>query len=100
MDFGPWLPALPGSPTSENSSSRETVWKIFEGFSTVRVWWQKMSGGDSFVSSRAFSNLHFRAHFDFPDSLSRETVWKVARVLWRTHPVACKVSEWPFLATF
>src|SRR5215208_1719110 len=48
---------------------RETVWKILEGFSTVRVWWQKMSGGDSFVSSRGFSNLHFRAHFDFPDSL-------------------------------
>src|SRR5215212_406115 len=48
---------------------RETVWKILEGFSTVRVWWQKMSGGDSFVSSRGFSNLHFRAHFDFPVNL-------------------------------
>ena len=39
----------------------------------MRVWWQKMTGGDSFVSSRGFSNLHFRAHFDFPETVSPRT---------------------------
>src|SRR5215213_1381278 len=65
----------------------ETVWKILEGFSTVRVWWQKMTSGDSFVSSRGFSILHFRAHFDFPDSLWKGNSRKLAPGFGRWHHV-------------
>src|SRR5215204_5609559 len=49
----------------------ETVWKIAEGFSTVRFWRQEAAGRGFFTPSWRSSEPRFGTHSDFPNSFGR-----------------------------
>ncbi len=56
-------------PTSQNTLY-ETVWKIAERFSTVRLWRQGAADRGSFAPSWRPSESRFATRSDFPNSFS------------------------------
>ncbi len=53
-----------------DSLSRETVWKIAEGFLIALVWWLEGTKLDHFALIWPLATPQIEAYSDFPDSLS------------------------------
>jgi hypothetical protein len=49
----------------------ETVWKIAEGFSTVRLWRQEVADRTSFIPSWRPSESRLATQSDFPNSFEK-----------------------------
>jgi hypothetical protein len=62
------IPTLETPPSDFLDSFSETVWKIAEGFSSVRLWRQKAADEASFVPSWRASEYRFGNHSEFPNS--------------------------------